>query len=72
MILWIKSNNIICEKNVVTFVYICILRNKSQVLEHDTNLVCIWLLGYSMKIEAIFSQNKGFFLDTSREIHLDM
>ena len=24
---------------------------------------------YSMKIEAIFSQNKGFFLDTSREIH---
>ena len=27
---------------------------------------------YSMKIETIFSQNRGFFLDTSREIHIDM
>ena len=27
---------------------------------------------YSMKIKAIFSQHGGFFLDTSREIHIDM
>ena len=26
----------------------------------------------SVKIEAIFSQTRGFLLDTSREIHIDM
>ena len=58
MILWSKSNNIICEKKCSN-VGVCILRNKSQVLEenrtwHQLGMYVFDCYVYFMKIEAIF------------------